>query len=51
MGEAALKIVDEAAGEEAASQTVQLTVIEGGAATAEAGSVTAAAGWRCGWCY
>lgn len=40
MGKAALHIVDEAAGEEAASQTVQLSVIEGGATTAGVGGVT-----------
>jgi hypothetical protein len=43
MGEPALAIVDEAAGEQAAQQTVRLIVIEGGAGAAEAGGAVAAA--------
>ena len=43
MGEPALAIVDEAAGEEAVSQTIRLTLIDGGATAAEAGGAVAAA--------
>jgi len=42
MGLPALSIVEEAAAEEAAAQTVQLTLIEGGAVAVEAGGAVAA---------